>query len=420
MAETRPRAFVSYRHAESPDRAGNAGHRAWVGAFVDGLAARGVRAIWDQDIRAALARHAAIDANELPLCAEISRAFTLLGNAFIPIVTPAYLERLGVEHGRRVASLRYGVVFEEWQGAAALILQGRVRGVPVIRRGQPSQLNMNDMLSVMGMPATYDLRGDDPARFAAELDRIAAAVTAARDLGNEGALIEPDALCDLYIAWARAEMADRAHAPVDTWWFHTGAANEFIGYVGALMAGGDGRDPNEALRAQAARLSALADAAPRTVTADALIGFTGAALAAVSDDLGWAHAEAALRFAEGALHDGMAQGAPRDLARVRANLGAGWLRVSARGGDGGALGRAEDHARAALAALAGAEALDLAKAHSTFAAILAAKARGGNSAARAEAKTQWRQVKALAGRLNDSETRKAWRAKARAGLRDLR
>ena len=117
MSHRRPRAFISYRHADTPDREVNAAHRAWVGRMIEGLAARGMQAIWDADIREALRPHCRIDPLELPLCAEVSRAFTLIVDAFVPIVTTGYLERTGVIGGKETNSPSYGVVWEEWQGA---------------------------------------------------------------------------------------------------------------------------------------------------------------------------------------------------------------------------------------------------------------------------------------------------------------
>jgi hypothetical protein len=95
----RPRAFISYRHAEHedvPDAARlNADHRLWVEQFCRELTQHGVDGIYDAQLREFFRPHTARDPQLVPFLAEVSTISCLVCHAFIPILTPSYIGRLG-------------------------------------------------------------------------------------------------------------------------------------------------------------------------------------------------------------------------------------------------------------------------------------------------------------------------------------
>jgi hypothetical protein len=125
----RPRVFLSYRHEE---RSGmfasgyNAKHVAWVEAFAHALATWNVDVIWDGRMRDLFRPHTKADPATVPFLAEVSTLCLMSAQAFMPIVTRGYLERV-CEGGKA------GVVTEEWRRAVEEAGAGRVEIIGVVR-----------------------------------------------------------------------------------------------------------------------------------------------------------------------------------------------------------------------------------------------------------------------------------------------
>jgi hypothetical protein len=232
--DDKPRAFLSYRHAESAtDDNINIAHRAWVTRFAEDLGSRGIKVVWDQTIRHCLSKHSTINLFELPLCREISRAFPIICTAFVPIITPAYLERLGITEGHRAGgSIPYGVVFEERQGGGHAVLLCLSAMLPVVRAGRAHQLNMG---YIMQHGEVIDFRGDDEEKYKKGLEKIVPRILNVDIFANNLSSIDSQLWCDTYIEWSRVKYPARARAPVDVWWFNTVAANEFLGEAARFL-----------------------------------------------------------------------------------------------------------------------------------------------------------------------------------------
>jgi len=209
-------------------------HRAWVSRLAGDLSIRGIEIVWDQVIRESLATHCSIDPFELALCQEISRAFPVICNVFVPIITPGYLERLFVKDGQHIESVTYGVVFEECQGGGNMINQGFLDLIPIVRHGQAHLLNISQ-LTLFFVGGLIDCRGDDASEYEKRLDELSERILRADIFRNPLLFVDLQTWSDVYIEWCRAKFPSRAHVPVDIWWFHTGAANEFLGEVDSLI-----------------------------------------------------------------------------------------------------------------------------------------------------------------------------------------
>jgi hypothetical protein len=129
----RPRVFLSYRHQErsgSPDAdAYSALHRAWVEDFAHALGSWNVDVIWDARLWGLFRPHSSIDPSELPFLKEVSLLCVHVSQAFMPIVTKGYLERIAAgadEPG-------HGTVTEEWRLARDVSSQSQVEVVAILR-----------------------------------------------------------------------------------------------------------------------------------------------------------------------------------------------------------------------------------------------------------------------------------------------
>ncbi|MBU1211916.1 MAG: hypothetical protein KJ587_11660 [Alphaproteobacteria bacterium] len=131
----RPKAFISYRHAERRgDGAAeeyNHKHRDWVLRFAEALATWNVDVIHDGRLREMLRPLTVKDPNEVPFVGEVSLLCMHVSQAFLPIITQGYLERVtGLGNGSEPV---YGTVTEEWSMAMALYAAGRIEFAPIIR-----------------------------------------------------------------------------------------------------------------------------------------------------------------------------------------------------------------------------------------------------------------------------------------------
>lgn len=125
----RPRVFLSYRHQE---RTGlfasgeNQKHVAWVEAFAHALGSWNVDVIWDGRMRDLFRPHTKADPMEIPFMAEVSTLCLMSAQAFMPIVTRGYLERVS-ENGIP------GVVTQEWQRAVEVTQSGKLEILGIVR-----------------------------------------------------------------------------------------------------------------------------------------------------------------------------------------------------------------------------------------------------------------------------------------------
>ena len=292
-----------------------------------------MRVLWDEEIRRGLAGRHSIDAHELALCQEISRAFPALCDVFVPVVTPGYLERIGAPP-RKDNSIPYGVVFEEWQGGGHNVQIDQAQLLPVVRLGETAALDagLRHLAGfIRGPKLMLDFRDDG--RYGENLRHLLDLVL---DTERHNPLSPVDARlwCDLYVAWACTRFPERTEIPVDAWTFHTGAANEFLGaydkFVHSL--------PDEAtwgglageLRRWLDELRAKASHGGYRLKYQDVIETCGWTLAAVQDDFGWERLAAAAAFGAQSLKNGSLEGDALKHAQALNNVGVVWLNLAER------------------------------------------------------------------------------------------
>src|SRR5215467_16399779 len=114
----RPRAFVSYRHQERKNQQGadefNRMHREWVLQFAEDLRHQGVDVVNDVRVRRLVNPLFNGNAEKSPLMADIMVAALYVCHAFIPVITPGYLDRLGCGNYESQRSAEDGYVLEEF------------------------------------------------------------------------------------------------------------------------------------------------------------------------------------------------------------------------------------------------------------------------------------------------------------------
>ena len=214
---SRPRAFISYRHVEHESGNDaeelNRHHRAWVEAFVGDLSACGVDAVFDGHMRDLFRPLTSKDPGQVQFLAELSSIGCLICHAFIPILTPSYIDRLGYAGYQRRDGAAQSFAFEEWQLGTFYCNAGVMLYVPVIRAGEPER--MAELPLGVGPENTFDMR--DQKVYRLQLQFIAQRILDAWD--GEPPLITVD-LADwmkLYINWCRDTDPRCAATPVDTW-----------------------------------------------------------------------------------------------------------------------------------------------------------------------------------------------------------
>lgn len=302
--DERPRVFISYRHFESQtDPAFNLAHREWVSNFARELEGFGIRPIWDVHIRECLSKHSSIDPFELPLCAEVSRAFPAICHVFMPVVTPAYLERVGFISGEHTKSVPYGVVFEEWQGGLHADQLGLSIVLPIIRAGRSQQLPVTYFSSSFLNYGLIDVRGDQRDNYSRAFDLIRKATSTIDVRRNPYSSIEPLIWCDTYIEWARVEYPVRSRIPVDCWWFNTGYANDFLGAASEVLRAAQAtwHDANHVLLAWQQVLREQQAKHVVSLTYSDIAEHVATALCAVNGDQGWSHLARTADFAKSTL-----------------------------------------------------------------------------------------------------------------------
>ena len=135
MRYRKPKAFLSYRHEERRGDAGadsyNQQHRAWVLGFAEAMAFWNVDVIYDGRLQSMFRPITRTDPNIVPFMGEVSLLCMHVSQAFVPIITRGYLERISdlSDSGDRV----HGVVTQEWDMALEFFAAGQLELVPIIR-----------------------------------------------------------------------------------------------------------------------------------------------------------------------------------------------------------------------------------------------------------------------------------------------
>lgn len=137
--EQHPRVFISYRHSErsgTPDAAEyNRRHIRWVEQFARDLASLRVEPVLDARVRQIVAQLFDTDLTTEPAVANLTLASIPVCHAFLPIITPGWVERIGYANFESQQSWQDGYVLDEWQQAAATARAGRIEIVPIFRTG---------------------------------------------------------------------------------------------------------------------------------------------------------------------------------------------------------------------------------------------------------------------------------------------
>ena len=213
----RPRAFISYRHAEY-DGGGDADalnreHRAWVERFVHDLREAGVEAIFDGHLRELFRPYTEKDPLQVQFLAELSTIGSLICHAFIPILTPSYIDRLGYAGYERQSGAAASFAFEEWQLGCFYSNHGVMQMIPVIRTGEPERIAALPL--GVSPDNAFDMR--DPTHYPLQIRFIAERIYGAWD--GEPPLITVG-LADwmaLYIEWCRHNFPGCKDTRVDDW-----------------------------------------------------------------------------------------------------------------------------------------------------------------------------------------------------------
>lgn len=223
----RPRAFISYRHGEAAGGSAahiNAEHRAWVEQFAEDLESWHVDVIWDRFMQEALRTQASIPPEHLPFAAEISTICPPLCHAFIPVLTPRYVERLGI--GVPGGKMLTGGVQEEWMTAARYVDARMMNSIPVVRRGDHDYFD--ELPWAMKRHGGYDLRDDNAEHYETSVKKIAGFLHFERRHDDPPIDLSLADWIDLYIAWCRAHYTECAETPVAVWTWQFHRPNRFL------------------------------------------------------------------------------------------------------------------------------------------------------------------------------------------------
>jgi hypothetical protein len=213
----RPRAFISYRHTEyegHPQAAAlNGAHRSWVAKFALDLKSAGVDTVYDGDLRGLFAARSAGDPFTAPFMAEISSVTCLICHAFIVILTPSYLDRIGYANYQNQGQARLSYAQEEWQFGLRFCSGGVMQYVPIVRAGDPEKM-MTLPLGV-GPDTAFDMR--DPAHYPHQVGFVAERILGAWDGDHPLLKVNPAEWMDLYISWCRENYPGCDGAKVEDW-----------------------------------------------------------------------------------------------------------------------------------------------------------------------------------------------------------
>lgn len=217
MAPLRPRAFISYRHTEHEAMgdvdSASARHRQWVMQFAADLRASGVDVVYDQDLRDVFATRSTKDPWMIEFLGEASSLCPLLCHAFIPILTPSYIERLGYGGYQNQSSSAWSFVQEEWQIAIGFVNGGVMQYIPVIRAGDRDR--MAALPLGLGPDNAFDMT--DPQHNRLQASFIAQRMLEAWDGDDPLLRATLPEFIDIYISWCREQDPKRAVTPVEEW-----------------------------------------------------------------------------------------------------------------------------------------------------------------------------------------------------------
>ncbi len=226
----RPRVFLSYRHAEAEggDDAAriNAEHKAWVEKFAIDLGAYEIDVIWDKLMQDALRERAEVDPEKLPFSAEISRICPMICHAFVPVLTPRYLERIGIFDGEQKNVMAFGGVMEEWLGAIKLVSERHMDVQAVVRSGREE--DFAPLPYLIKRPGIMDMRPGNEAHYKRSIQLIAGRLHHERKHDDPPVDVELEPWIDLYLDWCRLRYKGCAALPIGAWPWHTGRPMEFL------------------------------------------------------------------------------------------------------------------------------------------------------------------------------------------------
>jgi tetratricopeptide (TPR) repeat protein len=148
-----------------------------------------------------------------------------------------------------------------------------------------------------------DVRGDQKDNYNRAFDLIRKATSAIDVRRNTCSGVEPSIWCDTYIEWARVQYPARSRIPVDSWWFNTGYANEFLGAAGEAFRTREATwdDANRALLAWQQELRDRQAEQPVSLTYSDINEHVVTAMRAAKGDQGWSHLARTLDFAKSTL-----------------------------------------------------------------------------------------------------------------------
>ena len=140
-----PRVFISYRHHELDNegftgKVHNTHHWYWVKKFAEDLRAHQVEVVNDLEIQKRLLPIFGEATADHPAVANIIFACVHICNVFMPIVTPAYLARLGYVNGEWQKKFQEGYVYEEFAQALQLSKEGKLQFYSILREGSVEEL----------------------------------------------------------------------------------------------------------------------------------------------------------------------------------------------------------------------------------------------------------------------------------------
>jgi hypothetical protein len=212
----RPRAFISYRHIEhEADYADprNAAHRAWVAKLAADLSRHNVDAVFDGHIREAFRPFTKMDLDRVPFIAEFSAITSLTCNAFMPILTPSYVERIGYGGYARQEATKWSFVLEEWHFAMHYVNAGVMQYVPIVRAGEPERIAALPL--GVGPENGFDMR--DVEHYDLQVRFIAERIHQGWD--GEAPLITASVSewLVIYVNWCRKTVPGLADQRVDAW-----------------------------------------------------------------------------------------------------------------------------------------------------------------------------------------------------------
>lgn len=234
-----PRAFISYRHTEHETGADadtlNRQHRAWVERFAGDLKANGVEAVYDGHIRDWFAPYTTKDPFQVAFLAELSTIGCLVCHAFIPVLTPSYIGRLGYRDYQRQSEAPHSFVHEEWQIGCFYCNHGVMQYIPIVRAGEPEL--MAGLPLGLGPENAFDMR--DPADYPLQVQFIAERIHQAWDGDAPLITARLEDWLSLYVNWCRRNDPRCATAKVDSWSADLARPRLFLAEV--LQRHGSGR-----------------------------------------------------------------------------------------------------------------------------------------------------------------------------------